>query len=80
MAKIYKSEAMAPLLESDMAIHQTAAASAIRIETHGFQPADGIPMGIPRVREAFAAAQRLIEFYRLHRAVLDRAAYEATPL
>ena len=70
---------VAGLLGVDMTIHQTAKSAAIRIEADGFEPSDGKEAGIPKVREAFTAAQRLIEFYRLHRSVLERAAQEATP-
>ena len=62
-----------------MTIHQAGGSTAIRIETNGFRIEDGIEVGMPKVREAFIAAQRLIEFYRLHRGVLEKAAQEATP-
>jgi hypothetical protein len=46
-----------------MTVHQTVASAAIRIETEGFNVADGIEAGLPKVRKAFEASVRLIEFY-----------------
>jgi hypothetical protein len=71
---------VSPWLNPGMAIHQTAASAAIRIETPGFRPDDGFDESLPKLREAFEASQRLIEFYRQHRPDLDQAAREATPL
>jgi hypothetical protein len=48
-----------------MTVHQTVASAAIRIETEGFKVADGIEAGLPKVRKAFEASVRLIEFYSM---------------
>lgn len=71
---------IAKFLEPGMAVHQTAASSAVRIETQGFRIAEGIEAGMPKVRAAFEASSRLIAFYRAFRAQLDEAAKVATPL
>lgn len=71
--------AIAHLLEPDMTVHQTKLSSAIRIQTDGFVIGDGIAVGMPKVRSAFAASSRLIELYRRVRAELDRGAKAATP-
>lgn len=70
---------VAHLLQPDMTVHQTNAAAAIRLRSAAFRIADGIPAGILKVRAAFRAASRLIEFYRAHAAELDRHAKAATP-
>jgi hypothetical protein len=78
-AHLFASAVTATLLD-DMTVHQTAAAAAIRIETPGFRVTDGIVEGIPKVRSAFAAAERLVRLYLENRATLDRAAESATPV
>ena len=67
------------LLRPGMTVHQTAAATAIRLTAPAFLVADGIPDGLPKVKAAFAAAARLIEFYRSFATDLDRHAKAATP-
>jgi hypothetical protein len=71
---------IAHLLDSDMFVHQTNASAAIRIETGGFAIADGILEGMPKVRSAFEASSRLIEWYRRSRVEIDQGAKEATPI
>ena len=66
------------LLEDDMSIHQTSASAAIRLEVAGFQVTEGDD-GLHKVREAFKACARLIEFYRKNRSDLDVAAQVSTP-
>jgi len=73
------SPTVMPLSEPDFTVHQTNKSSAIRIRTPAFEIADGIDNGLPRVRSAFEASSRLIQFYRRHRAALDAAAQQATP-
>ena len=70
--------AIADFLPADMAVHQTSASAAIRIEVDGFRVANGIENEMPKVKEALAAAARLIDFYRSHREKLDAAARSAT--
>lgn len=65
------------ILETGMTVHQTQASTAIRLEVEGFKIGDGLDFALPRVEKAFEASQRLIRFYREHRAILDAAA-EAT--
>lgn len=68
------------MLTDGMSIHQTGEAAAIRIETDGFAVTDESELGLSRVRSAFSASARLIEFYRENRDELDRAARQATPI
>lgn len=68
------------LLDSDMSVHQTSASAVIRIETTGFRIADGVAVGMPKVRAAFEASSRLIALYRRARVELDQAAKAATPV
>jgi hypothetical protein len=70
-------ERVATLLDPEMTIHQTSASAAIRIEVETFTPRDGIEMGLPRVRGAFEACERLIRFYRANKIPLDAAAVAA---
>ena len=65
------------LLEPDMTLHQTSASTAVRLTVEGFQTADPIGGDMPKVRAAFAACSRLIDFYRRHRESLDAAAIDA---
>ncbi len=67
------------LLEPNMTVHQTGAAAAIRIKSSGFHIADGIAQGIPKVKAAFEASSRLVQFYRTFRIELDQHAKAATP-
>ena len=67
------------LLQPGMTVHQTGAAAAIRLKAPAFTIADGIPDGLPKVKAAFAAAARLIEFYRASAVELNRHAKAATP-
>lgn len=76
-AYVFQSR-IAHLLQSDMAVHQTSASAAIRIETPSFVIMDGAVGGMPKVREAFEASSRLIAFYRSAREILDREAAAAT--
>ena len=73
-------EDISALLEAGMSIHQTGKSAAIRIEVEGFKTHEPLPMGIPKVRQAFAAAASLISFYRNHRQRLDQAARKAVPV
>ena len=68
---------VAHLLESDMTVHQTAASTAIRLQTSGFTPEDGLENGVPKVRKAFESCSRLIRFYRTNRVALDEAVEKA---
>lgn len=70
-------ELVSDLLEPDMTVHQTSASTAVRLEVGGFQISDGVKAGMPRVRAAFEACERLIRFYRLHRVELVAASDQA---
>jgi hypothetical protein len=72
--------AVASLLEPGMAIHQTGKSAAIRIEVEGFKPREPIDVGLPKVRQAFAASAALVTFYRAHRQQLDQSARAAVPV
>jgi len=72
--------AVRSLLEPGMSIHQTAASAAVRLETEGFLVTDVPEDGMRKVRSSFDASARLIEFYRKHREVLDKAAMAAVPI
>lgn len=65
------------LLDPDMSVHKTGKSSAIRLQTDGFMPREGLESAIPKARAAFAACARLIRFYRAHRAELDAATRSA---
>jgi len=67
------------LLQPDMTVQKTGAAAAIRLKSPSFRIADGITEGLPRVKAAFAASTRLIEFYRAHSVELNQHAKTATP-
>ncbi len=67
------------LLEDGMSIQKTAASTAVRLTAQGFQTDEPLEIGLPKVRAQFAAADRLIQFYRKNRAELDAAAAAATP-
>ena len=66
------------LLEPEMTIHQTAASAAVRLEVAGFTISEGLEIGLPKLKAAFQACERLIQFYRTHRTALDFAATEAS--
>ncbi len=63
----------------DMSVQQTGASAAIRIEAPSFSIADGVAVGLPKVKAAFEASSRLIRLYRSARGELDQAAKAATP-
>jgi hypothetical protein len=67
------------LIQPGMTIPQTGAAAAIRLTAPDFAIADGIEIGLPKVKLAFAAAAKLIEFYRSSANGLYRHANKATP-
>lgn len=67
------------LLQPDMTVHKPGAAAAIRLKSPSFRIADGIADGLPKVKAAFAASSRLIEFYRTFAVELDQHAKSATP-
>lgn len=67
------------LIQPGMTVHQTGAAAAIRLPAPGFAVAEGVQTGLPKVKLAFAAAARLIEFYRSSAGGLLQHANTATP-
>ena len=52
------------LIRPGMTVHQTGAAAAIRLTAPEFVIADGIQVGLPKLKLAFTAAATLIDFYR----------------
>lgn len=71
------SARIARLLDPDMTVHQTGKSAAIRLKVEGFKTSEPVKSALIRVRNAFAACERLIRFYRAHREVLNEAASEA---
>jgi hypothetical protein len=78
LARIF-SPLVRQLLEDDMEIYQTGKSAAIRLVTYGFEVAEPDDTVMAKVRAAFAAAVKLIRFYRQNRDALDRAASESLP-
>ena len=74
------AEKVSKILEPDMTIHQAGVATVIRVGVEPYNVEDGVESGMPKVRRAFQAAERLLRFYRQHKAQLDKAAADATPL
>lgn len=68
-----------PLLENDMAVHQTGKSAALRIVVEGFKVSEPDGVALAKVRAAFAASVRLVQFYRQHRETLNNAAAESLP-
>jgi hypothetical protein len=67
------------LLDQDMTVHQTGKSAAIRIVVDGFKVSEPNEPVLSKVRSAFAACVRLIQFYRQNRVSLDKAASESLP-
>ena len=61
-----------PLLDPDMTVHQTGKSAAIRIAVDGFKVSESPATAMPKVRAAFIACERLINFYRDHRGEIER--------
>ena len=68
-----------PLLENDMTVHQTGKSAALRIVVEGFKVSEPEGPALSKVRAAFAASVRLVQFYRQHREALNNAASESLP-
>lgn len=71
------AEKMASIIQADMTIHQTSSSSALRIKIDPIDVEGSIEDGMPNIRKAFEAAERLIRFYRKHRVQIDTAAQES---
>jgi hypothetical protein len=69
-----------PLLCDDMTLVQTGKSAAIRIRVLGFKVREPHEIAMPKVRLAFSACVRLIQFYRAHREVLNQLSAESFPL
>lgn len=72
------SEMIGRILDTDMTVHQTGAAAAVRLTVEAFQISDGIESGMKKMRSAFQALERLIRFYRANKKLLDHSALEST--
>jgi hypothetical protein len=72
-------DAIQPLLIDGMKIDEFGGSAAIWVTTPAFKVEDGLETGLPKVRKAFEASERLIKFYRTHRQALHAAASAATP-
>lgn len=68
-----------PLLEHDMTVHQTGKSAAIRIVVEGFKVSEPDGTALSKVRAAFAASVRLVQFYRHNRETLSHVASESLP-
>jgi len=74
------SGSVASLLDADMTVHQTGKSAAIRLRVERFKISDPKDDAIRKVRTAFGACERLINFYRGHRQELDAAASASVPV
>jgi hypothetical protein len=74
------AEQIAQLLPSGMTVHQTRASAAVRMEALPFAVSEGIEIGLPKVRRAFEACEKLARFYRANQSVIADAANRSTPL
>jgi hypothetical protein len=68
-----------PILGSKMYVQQTGKATAIRIEVASFKIGEPDAAVLAKVRGAFGACVRLIDFYRQNREILDKAAASSLP-
>ena len=78
LARLF-SPLVKPLLENDMTVHQTGKSAAVRIVVEGFKVSEPEGAALSKVRAAFAASVRLVQFYRQHRETLNNAAAESLP-
>jgi hypothetical protein len=67
------------VLESDMAVHQTGRATAIRLNAEPFVVCEMDDIVRTKLRNAFGACVRLIHFYRRNRELLTTAAAGSIP-
>lgn len=70
---------VAGMLGAGMTVRPNGGSAAIRLEVEPFWPFEPLDEGLPKVRRAFAACARLVEFYRSHRVALEHAARSAIP-
>jgi hypothetical protein len=70
---------LSAVLEKDMYVQQTGKATAIRIEVPSFEICEPNDAVLTKVRAAFGACVRLIQFYRQNRMLLNEAAAAALP-
>jgi hypothetical protein len=62
----------------ELTVHRAGKTAVIRRTTDPFAISDGLDIGLPKVRRAFAAAEELILFYNNNRSFLDLAAARST--
>lgn len=74
------AEQIAPVLPGGMTVNQTGASAAVRMEALPFAVSEGIEIGLPKVRRAFEACEKLARFYRTNQSMIDDAASRSTPL
>jgi hypothetical protein len=55
-------------------VHQAGKAAVIRVNIEPFSVTEGLNIELPKVRQAFAAAEALVQFYLQHKSALDLAA------
>ena len=73
------SDQVREIIQSDMTVHQTGKSAAIRIGVEGFKVSEPWVLTEPKIRNAFSASKRLIEFFRSHRILLESAASRSLP-
>lgn len=68
---------ISPLLD-EKTVHQAGKTAVIRVGTKPFSITEGLEAGVPKVRQALAAAKELVTFYLENRSLLDSAAGDAS--
>ncbi len=66
-----------PLLHVDMTAQQAGMSCVIRMRVPAFTISDGVEIGLPKVRESFVAASRLLAFFRKHKSELAQIAKDS---
>ena len=67
-------------IPAGITIHQTGKAAVIRMEVLPFAVSEGVEVGLPKVRRAFEACEKLARFYCANQSLIDDGANKSTPL
>jgi hypothetical protein len=78
LARLFQPQ-VAAFLDEDMTVHQTGKSAAIRLVVDGFGVAPPEEAVLAKVRASFAAAGRLVHFYRRNKDNLNKAAAASLP-
>jgi hypothetical protein len=73
-------EQIACEMPSGITLHQTGSAAAMRVEIPRFAVPEGVAMGLPKVRIALEACDKLLRFYQANQSVIHDASIKATPI